>query len=74
MSTKQDLEFKEILQNYLKENSLTQTQFAFIINVKQSQISEWLNGKAKPAYHMLKQIVKKTGVPADFWLGLSDEY
>lgn len=71
---KRELEFKEILYNYLIENDLTQTQFAFIVNIKQSQVSEWLKGKAKPAYHMLKQIVIKTGIPADFWLGFTDEY
>ena len=36
------MEFKDILKYFLKENALTQTRFADIIGVKQSQVSEWL--------------------------------
>lgn len=68
------LEFKDILKNFLKENELTQTKFATTIGVKQSQVSEWLKGKAKPSYDILKQIAKAYGISADFWLGLTNEY
>ena len=67
-------EFKEILKNFLKENNLTQTSFANIIGVKQSQVSEWLHGKAKPGYDLLKNISESFEVSADFWLGIIDEY
>ena len=67
-------EFKEILRAFLKENDLTQTKFAGIIGVKQSQVSEWLKGKAKPGYDVLKQMSKSFDIPADFWLGLTDTY
>ena len=67
-------EFKEILKNFLKENNLTQTNFAKIIGVKQSQISEWLHGKAKPGYDLLKNMSEAFEVSADFWLGILDEY
>lgn len=67
-------EFKEILKNFLKENNLTQTNFAKIIGVKQSQISEWLHGKAKPGYDLLKNMSEAFEVSADFWLGIIDEY
>lgn len=66
--------FKEILKNYLKENGLTQTAFALEIGVKPSQVSEWLKGKAKPGYDLLKQIVKAYDVSAEYWLGLTQEY
>ncbi|MBQ8284227.1 MAG: helix-turn-helix transcriptional regulator [Clostridia bacterium] len=72
MNTKR--EFKDILNNFLKENNFTQTQFATIIDVKQSQVSEWLHGKAKPGYDLLKTMSKKFGISADFWLGIIDEY
>ena len=68
------LEFKDILKNFLKENDLTQTKFASIVGIKQSQVSEWLKGKAKPGYDILKQMSKAFGVSADFWLGLTNEY
>lgn len=68
------MDFKEILANFLKEQNLTQTQFAFIVNIKQSQVSEWLKGKAKPGYDLLKQISKAFGISADYFLGLTDMY
>ncbi len=71
---KETWEFKEILKNFLKENDLTQTQFAKMIDVKQSQISEWLHGKAKPGYDLLKTMSERFGISADFWLGIVDEY
>ena len=70
----QQIEFREILKNFLKENALTQTQFAGIVGVKQSQVSEWLKGKAKPSYDILKDISKAFGISADFWLGIVNEY
>ena len=62
------------MKNFLKENDLTQTKFASIVGIKQSQVSEWLKGKAKPSYDILKQMSKAFGVSADFWLGLTNEY
>ena len=67
-------EFKDILYTFLKENDLTQTKFAGIVGVKQSQVSEWLKGKAKPGYDILKQLSVNFGISADFWLGITDEY
>lgn len=62
------------MKNFLKENDLTQTKFATIVGIKQSQVSEWLKGKAKPGYDIIKQMSKAFGVSADFWLGLTNEY
>lgn len=67
------MEFTEILQDILKNNDFTQTQLAQIIEVKQSQISEWLKGKAKPSYDTLKTMAKNLGVSSDYLLGLEDE-
>ena len=67
-------EFSEILKDFLIENNLTQLAFANAIGVKQSQVSEWLKGKAKPGYDILKQMSINFGISADFWLGLTDEY
>lgn len=48
--------FSDILKDFLISNNLTQTDFANAIGVKQSQVSEWLKGKAKPGYDMLKNL------------------
>ena len=66
--------FKDILKEFLIDKGLTQTEFAKIVGIKQSQVSEWLKGKAKPGYDLLKQISQSFNISADFFLGLSDNY
>lgn len=67
-------EFTTILREFLKEQNLTQMQFAVKVGVKQSQVSEWLKGKAKPGYDILRQMALAFGISADFFLGITDEY
>lgn len=66
--------FEEILQEFLTLKNLTQTAFAKAINVKQSQVSEWLKGKAKPGYDILKRMAIAFNVSADYFLGIKDDY
>ena len=57
------------MKDFLIENNLTQVAFAKAIGVKQSQVSEWLKGKAKPGYDTLKSMALAFNVSADyFWL------
>lgn len=69
-----ELQFEEILKEFLQCNNLTQTAFAKKIGVKQSQVSEWLKGKAKPGYDTLKLMATAFNVSADYFLGLTDKY
>lgn len=66
------MEFTQILKEYLQINSLSVSDFAKLIGVKPSQVSEWKRGKAKPGYDIMKQILKNTNQPAEFWFGLKD--
>ncbi|MBR2384117.1 MAG: helix-turn-helix transcriptional regulator [Clostridia bacterium] len=66
--------FSEILKDFLIENNLTQVEFAKKIGVKQSQVSEWLKGKAKPGYDILKSMALAFNVSADYFLGIIDNY
>ncbi len=66
--------FSEILQHYLYAEQLTQEQFAIKINAKQSQVSQWISGKAKPGYDTLRQMAIAFDVPVEYWLGLVDNY
>lgn len=66
--------FKDILKDFLIEQNLTQSAFAKQVGIKQSQVSEWLKGKAKPGYDMLRQICITYNISADYFLGLSDKY
>lgn len=69
-----DKDFREILKDFLLEKNLTQVSFARAIGVKQSQVSEWLKGKAKPGYDTLKQMSKNFNVSSDYFLGISEDY
>lgn len=66
--------FEDILQEFLTLKNLTQTAFAKAINVKQSQVSEWLKGKAKPGYDILKRMAIAFNVSADYFLGIKDDF
>lgn len=66
--------FSEILKDFLQENNLTQVAFAQKINVKQSQVSEWLKGKAKPSYDILRNMAISFNVSADYFLGIKNDY
>lgn len=66
--------FSEILKDFLSENNLTQVAFAKAIGVKQSQVSEWLKGKAKPGYDILKSMAMAFNISADYFLGICDNY
>ena len=46
--------------------------FAKAIGVKQSQVSEWLKGKVKPGYDILKSMSLAFNVSADYFLGIKD--
>lgn len=68
------MEFTKILKDILLLNGYTQKELAKIIGVKQSQISEWLKGKAKPGYDSLKaMVINIPNVTANYLLGLEDE-
>ncbi len=66
--------FDEILKEFMILKNLTQTAFANAIGVKQSQVSEWLNGKAKPGYDTLRRISLAFNVSADYFLGLKESF
>ena len=67
------MEFIDILKDIMIENNLNQTEFAKLIGVKQSQVSEWLKGKSKPGYDNLKAICLALDVSADFILGIKED-
>ena len=69
-----DSEFKYILKEFLEENNLTQVAFSKKVGIMQSQVSEWLKGKAKPGYDMLKNMALVFNVSADYFLGIDDAY
>lgn len=69
-----NIEFSEILRHFLQVNQLTQTGFATKIGAKQSQVSEWLKGKAKPGYDSLREMALAFDLSPAYLLGLDDEF
>ncbi len=68
-----EIAFKDILEEFLINNGLTQKAFADKIDVKQSQVSEWLKGKAKPGYDILRRMARAFNISADYFLGIKDD-
>ena len=60
----------DIINAIKNEHKITNTEFADRVGVKPSQVTEWLNGKAKPGYKHLKAICKAFDISGDFVLGL----
>ncbi len=69
-----DKTFVNILSEFLKENNLSQSEFARRIGEKPGLINDWLRGKAKPGYDSLREISKAFNISADYFLGLTDVY
>lgn len=67
-------DFKQILAEFLEENSLTQVEFAKKVGIRQGHVSEWLHGRSKPGYDLLRQISLTFNISADYFLGLTDKY
>lgn len=72
MNTDKEKTFSEILSALMKERKYTQTKLAELMEIKQSQISEWLSGKAKPGYDNLRKLAQVFEVSADYLLMLTD--
>lgn len=68
-----EIAFKDILEEFLINNGLTQKAFADKIDVKQSQVSEWLKGKAKPGYDILRRMALAFNISVDYFLGIKDD-
>ena len=59
------------LQEYLKTNNLTNSQFVELIKITQPSLSRWLNGTRDPNIKMMKRIYRATNgqvTPNDFVL------
>lgn len=49
----------------MKEKGFNQLSLANKLGIRQSQISNWLNGKSLPGYFSLKLLCEKLGKSAD---------
>ncbi|MDR0976081.1 MAG: helix-turn-helix domain-containing protein [Christensenellaceae bacterium] len=57
--------FAERLRYIIAELKLTQSQLAEIVGIRQSQVSNLLNGVSEPNYRTLKQLKEKLRLSAE---------
>ena len=67
--------FPQILRTLMEKNDLNQLQLAILLGVRQSQVSNWLNGKSLPGYYSIRMICKKLKIQAEDLLEIhTDEW
>jgi transcriptional regulator with XRE-family HTH domain len=62
--------FNKVLARVMQERNLNQLRLAAMLGIRQSQISNWLNGKSLPGYFSIKMLCEKLNVSADSLLEL----
>ena len=67
-------DFSQILSEFLRDNHLSQADFAKKVGVRSGQVNEWLKGRAKPGYDTLKKFVCAFEASAEYFLGETEEY
>ena len=68
-----NVNFARTISNLIESNSLNQLAFANAVQVNQSQVSDWISGKSKPSFDVLRDICIKFNISADYLLGLKEE-
>ena len=66
------LSFGDLMRKLMKERGMTQIEMSELLGVRQSQVSNWLNGKSLPGYKSIKIICKNFNISADYLVGLVD--
>ena len=66
------MEFKDILKEHLKENNLSQEDFAKAVDTSQGTVSKWLSGTQEPSYRHLKNMCEKYEIDANYLLGIKE--
>jgi addiction module HigA family antidote len=64
----------EILREELEHRGMTQTAFAGYLGIKDSYLSDIINGKRGVGVAMALRLERALGSSAEFWLGLQTNY
>lgn len=51
-------EFPQLLQDFLNNNSISQTEFARMLNVPKQTVNGWIKGRTMPRYERLERIME----------------
>ncbi|MDR0384057.1 MAG: helix-turn-helix domain-containing protein [Christensenellaceae bacterium] len=64
--------FSRILRTAMERKGLSQLKFAKLLQIRQSQVSNWLHGKSWPGYYSIRQICIILGMSSDELLELEN--
>ena len=64
--------FAGILKKLMDEKNIKQIELSENLEVRQSQVSNWLNAKSIPGFYSIKRIAQYFNVSADYLLGLKE--
>ena len=67
-----DMNYVEVLKDFMIENGLTQQKLADILGVNQTPVSQWLLGKKKPGYDSIMAIYNKFGIMPNTLFGINE--
>jgi len=65
------MQVEEVIKSIMLEKSLSQEQFAKILGVNQTTVSQWLSGKKKPSYDSILMLYLKFGIEPNSLFGIS---
>lgn len=57
--------FSKILKQLMRKKGVNQLALSELLGIRQSQISNWVNGKSLPGYYSLKVICEVFKISAD---------
>ena len=60
----------DIIRQVLQEKELSQQEFADILGVNQTTVSQWLLGKKKPGYDSILLLYEKFGIEPNLLFGV----
>lgn len=60
----------DIIKQIMDERGLSQQQFADMLGVNQTTVSQWLLGKKKPGYESIAMLYEKFGVQPNELFGI----
>ena len=64
------MRYIEIMRQVLIENNLSQQQFADILGLNQTTVSQWLLGRKKPGYDSIMLLYEKFGIEPNELFGI----
>lgn len=66
------MHYIEIIKQLMIEKNLSQQQFADILGVNQTSVSQWLLGNKKPSYDSIALLYEKFGITPNELFGVNE--